>query len=129
VDVAFLFPGQGSREPGMLHHLISDQDTEAGVREMSGVLGFDVLSLDSAKALKSTIGVQLSSLAAGVATAPCLPNVGICPSVVAGMSVGALPLPLLRMRSGFQMPPTLQGTFTRKDVAWVRERRPLTAHQ
>jgi malonate decarboxylase epsilon subunit len=89
VDVAFLFPGQGSQEPGMLHHLMPDQDTEGVVREMSGVLGFDVLSLDTPKALKSTIGVQLSLLAAGVATARCLLNLGIRPSVVAGMSVGA----------------------------------------
>jgi malonate decarboxylase epsilon subunit len=89
VDVAFLFPGQGAQEPGMLHHLIPDQGTEAVAREMSGVLGFDVLSLDTAKALESTIGVQLSLLAAGVATARCLLNLGIRPSVVAGMSVGA----------------------------------------
>jgi malonate decarboxylase epsilon subunit len=89
VEVAFLFPGQGSQEPEMLHHLMPDQDTEAVVREMSGALGFDVLSLDTANALKSTIGVQLSLLAAGVATARCLLNLGIRPSVVAGMSVGA----------------------------------------
>src|ERR1700730_4954518 len=73
----------------MLHHLMPDQDTVGVVREMSAVLGFDVLSLDTAKALKSTIGVQLSLLAAGVATARCLLNLGIRPSVVAGMSVGA----------------------------------------
>lgn len=73
----------------MLHHLMPDQGTEAVVREMSSVLGFDVLSLDTAKALESTIGVQLSLLAAGVASARCLLNLGIRPSVFAGMSVGA----------------------------------------
>jgi len=89
VDVAFLFPGQGSQEPEMLHHLMPDQGTDAVVREMSSVLGFDILSLDTAKALESTIGDQLSLLAAGVASARCLLNLGIRPSVVAGMSVGA----------------------------------------
>ena len=88
MDVAFLFPGQGSQEPAMLHHLMPDQGMEAVVREVSSVLGFDILSLDTAKALESTIGVQLSLLAAGVASARCLLNLGIRPSVVAGMSVG-----------------------------------------
>jgi malonate decarboxylase epsilon subunit len=89
VDVAFLFPGQGSQEPGMLHDLMPGQDSEAVLREMSDTLGFDVLSLDTARALKSTIGVQLSLLASGVATARHLLSRSICPSVVAGMSVGA----------------------------------------
>jgi len=89
VDVAFLFPGQGSQEPGMLHDLTPGQGTEAVLREMSGTLGFDVLPLDTAGALKSTIGVQLSLLASGVATARHLLSRGIRPSVVAGMSVGA----------------------------------------
>ena len=69
VEVAFLFPGQGSQEPGMLHDLTPGQGTEAVLREMSGTLGFDVLSLDTAGALKSTSRVQLSLLASGVATA------------------------------------------------------------
>lgn len=43
VEVAFLFPGQGSQEPGMLHDLTPGQGTEAVLREMSGTLGFDVL--------------------------------------------------------------------------------------
>src|SRR5260370_7393455 len=89
VEVAFLFPGQGSQEPGILHDLTPGQGTEAVLREMSGALGFNVLSLDTAGALKSTIGVQLSLLASGVATARHLLSRSIRPSVVAGMSVGA----------------------------------------
>ena len=90
MEVAFLFPGQGSQEPGMLHDLTPGQGTETVLREMSGTLGFDVLSLDTAGALESTIGVQLSLLASGVATARHLLSRGMRPSVVAGMSVGTI---------------------------------------
>jgi malonate decarboxylase epsilon subunit len=89
LEVAFLFPGQGSQEPGMLHDLTPGPGTEAVFREMSGTLGFDVLSLDTAGALKSTTGVQLSLLASGVATARQPLTRSIHPSVVAGKSVGA----------------------------------------
>jgi hypothetical protein len=103
VAVVFLFPGQGSQEPGTLHHLIADQGTEAVVREMSGVLGFDALSLDTAKALKSTIGVQLSLLAAGVATARVCSTSVFVPLWSPACPLVLLLLPLLRMRSRFQI--------------------------
>jgi malonate decarboxylase epsilon subunit len=89
VEVAFLFPGQGSQESGMLHHLMPGLETESVLQEMSDLLGFDVISLDTTEALQSTVGVQLSLLASGVAAARYLVSRGIHPSVVAGMSVGA----------------------------------------
>ena len=65
MKVAFLFPGQGSQEPEMLHHLISHRAAEEVLQEMSQTLGFDVRITDSENALKSTIFVQLALLAQG----------------------------------------------------------------
>jgi len=69
MKVAFLFPGQGSQEPEMLHHLISHPATEEVLQEMSQTLDFDVRVTDGQGALKSTVCVQLALLASGVATA------------------------------------------------------------
>jgi malonate decarboxylase epsilon subunit len=65
MKVAFLFPGQGSQEPEMLHRLISHRATEEVLQEMSQTLGFDVRVTDSEHALKSTISIQLALLAQG----------------------------------------------------------------
>jgi malonate decarboxylase epsilon subunit len=89
MNPAFLFPGQGSQRPGMLHDLVHDSATRGVTEEMSRVLGFDVRSLDSAAAFQSTVSVQLALLASGVATARMLLDNGVRPSVVAGLSVGA----------------------------------------
>jgi len=89
MKVAFLFPGQGSQEPEMLHHLISHPAAEEVLQEMSQTLGFDVRITDSANALKSTIFVQLALLASGVATARVLVQSGVRPTAVVGLSVGA----------------------------------------
>ena len=89
MKVAFLFPGQGSQEPEMLHHLISHRATEEVLREMNQTLGFDVRVTDSENALKSTISIQLALLASGVATARVLIQSGVLPTAVVGLSVGA----------------------------------------
>jgi malonate decarboxylase epsilon subunit len=77
VNIAFLFPGQGSQVPKMLHHLISHRAAEEVLQEMSQTLGFDVRSTDSENALKSTTSVQLSLLASEVATARVLIQRGL----------------------------------------------------
>jgi malonate decarboxylase epsilon subunit len=41
MKVAFLFPGQGSQEPGMLHHLISHPAAGEVLQEMSQTLGLE----------------------------------------------------------------------------------------
>jgi malonate decarboxylase epsilon subunit len=51
------FPGQGSQEPEMLHHLISHRAAEEVLQEMSQTLGFDVRVTDSENALKFTISI------------------------------------------------------------------------
>src|SRR5277367_2144647 len=69
MSVAFIFPGQGSQSPGMLHHLLDHPAVVRTVDEISEVLHSDVRNLDSELGLKSDVSVQLTLLAAGIATA------------------------------------------------------------
>jgi malonate decarboxylase epsilon subunit len=90
MNTAFLFPGQGSQRPGMLHDLRQHIATSSCVlHEMSRVLGFDILTLDSERALQSTVAVQLALLASGVLMARTLIESGVVPTTVLGMSVGS----------------------------------------
>lgn len=89
MSVAFLFPGQGSQEPGMLHELPEHPMIRKTIEEASSVLGRDVLLLDTKEALSSTIAVQLSLLISGVAIARVLKSEGAVPDIVAGHSVGS----------------------------------------
>ena len=72
MSVAFIFPGQGSQSPGMLHHLLDHPAVVRTVDEISEVLHSDVRNLDSEQGLKSDVSVQLTLLAAGIATARAL---------------------------------------------------------
>ncbi|MGO4332857.1 malonate decarboxylase subunit epsilon [Cupriavidus sp. 2TAF22] len=83
------FPGQGAQRAGMLHALPDHPAVHATVAETSAALGEDVLALDSAAALASTVAVQLCLLTAGVAMARCLLAEGARPDAVAGLSIGA----------------------------------------
>ncbi|GJH19787.1 malonate decarboxylase subunit epsilon [Caballeronia novacaledonica] len=90
--IAYLFPGQGAQTPGFLHRLGGDAPHPAIVRtlaEASAVLGEDVLALDTADALASTVAVQVALVVAGVTAARALAEEGIEPEAVAGLSVGA----------------------------------------
>ncbi len=89
MSIAFLFPGQGSQFPGMLHQLLDHPEVERTLEEISSVVGSDVRGLDSEQALKSSVSVQLALLASGVATARALIEQGVQPAVVCGLSVGA----------------------------------------
>jgi malonate decarboxylase epsilon subunit len=89
MGVAFLFPGQGSQVSGMLHALPDHSAIARTLDEVSDSLGQDVLGLDSAAALQSTVSVQLALLASGVAVARALIADSVEPQAVAGMSVGA----------------------------------------
>jgi malonate decarboxylase epsilon subunit len=89
MSVAFLFPGQGSQVPGMLHNLPDHPDVTCTLDEASTALHRDVRDLDSAEALESTVSVQLALLTAGVAIARALAAEGIAAEAVAGLSVGA----------------------------------------
>jgi malonate decarboxylase epsilon subunit len=89
MSVAFLFPGQGSQAPGMLHSLPDHAAVARTLDEVSSALGADVRGLDSAEALQSTVSVQLALLTSGVAVARALFEEGVKPEAVAGLSVGA----------------------------------------
>lgn len=89
MGIAFLFPGQGSQIPGMLHTLPDHPAIRQTLDEVSQVLGSHVQDLDSPSALESTVSVQLALLSAGVATARALIAEGVEPEAVAGLSVGA----------------------------------------
>src|SRR6267142_40378 len=89
MSAAFLFPGQGSQVPGMLHTLPDHPAIGRTLDEVSESLGENVLELDSTEALRSTVSVQLALLASGVGVARALIAEGVEPEAVAGMSVGA----------------------------------------
>ncbi|MDR5834282.1 malonate decarboxylase subunit epsilon [Caballeronia sp. LZ034LL] len=90
--IAYLFPGQGAQTPDFLHWL-GGADPHPAIRktldEASEALGIDVLTLDTATALASTVAVQVTLVVAGVAAARALADEGITPHAVAGLSVGA----------------------------------------
>lgn len=90
--IAYLFPGQGAQTPGFLHRLGGDRphpEIARTLNEASDALGEDVLALDTADALASTVAVQVALVVAAVAGARALADEGIEPEAVAGLSVGA----------------------------------------
>lgn len=89
MSTAYLFPGQGAQTPGFLHRLPEHPAVSATLDEAAAVLGMDVLSLDTAEALASTVAVQLGSLIAGVAVVRALAHEGVQVDAAAGLSVGA----------------------------------------
>jgi malonate decarboxylase epsilon subunit len=89
MSVAFIFPGQGSQSPGMLHHLRNHPAVVRTLEEISDVLHSDVRNLDSEVALESDISVQVALLTAGVSTARALIEQEVQPAAVSGLSVGA----------------------------------------
>lgn len=89
MSVVFLFPGQGSQYPGMLHQLPDHPIITATLEEASVALGKDVLQFDTEQALSSTVAVQIALLVAGVATARVMLAEGATADMVAGHSVGA----------------------------------------
>jgi malonate decarboxylase epsilon subunit len=89
MSVAFLFPGQGAQNEGLLHYLPQHPEVTRTISEARTLLGQDIGALDNAEALHSTIAVQTALLIAGVATARALMAERVLPAAVAGMSIGA----------------------------------------
>lgn len=89
MSIAYLFPGQGAQTPGFLHRLPEHPAVSATLDEAAAVLGMEVMSLDDAGALASTVAVQLSVLIAGVAVLRALAYEGLTVDAAAGLSVGA----------------------------------------
>jgi malonate decarboxylase epsilon subunit len=91
MTLALMFPGQGAQSPGFLHRLPQHEAVAATLGEASAALGLDVLTLDSAEALRSTVAVQIGLTVAGVACSRALAHEGLVPQFSAGLSVGAFP--------------------------------------
>ncbi|MEI9974966.1 MAG: malonate decarboxylase subunit epsilon [Ignavibacteriota bacterium] len=89
MSIAYLFPGQGAQAPGMLHALPHHPAVARTLSEVSEILRRDILELDTAEALRSTVSVQLALLTAGVAVARALVEESVAPLAVAGLSAGA----------------------------------------
>ena len=89
MSIAYLFPGQGAQTSGFLHRLPEHPAVKSTVEEAAAVLDMDVMSLDSAAALASTVAVQISLLIAGVAVMRALAHEGLEVDAAAGLSVGA----------------------------------------
>jgi malonate decarboxylase epsilon subunit len=89
MNIAYLFPGQGAQTSGFLHRLPEHPAVNSTLEEAAAVLDMDVMSLDSAAALASTVAVQISLLIAGVAVMRALAHEGLEVDAAAGLSVGA----------------------------------------
>ena len=89
MSIACLFPGQGAQTAGFLHRLPEHPAVNSTLEEAAAVLDMDVMSLDSAAALASTVAVQISLLIAGVAVMRALAREGLEVDAAAGLSVGA----------------------------------------
>jgi malonate decarboxylase epsilon subunit len=87
--LACLFPGQGAQSDGFLHRLPPHPVVQATIAEASDVLSFDVLTIDTPEALRSSVAVQIGLVVAGVATARRLADEGFDIALTAGLSVGA----------------------------------------
>ena len=73
----------------MLDRLPDHPAVRQTLEEVSAELGYDVRTLDSPEAIRSTVPVQLALLTAGVAATRALEAEGVIPEFVAGLSVGA----------------------------------------
>ncbi|WP_173917549.1 ACP S-malonyltransferase [Halobacillus sp. Marseille-Q1614] len=89
MSTAFLFPGQGSQQPRMLHNLPDDPEVIKTLEEASDELNESVSLWDEPEKLKSTVAAQVCLLVSGVASARLLQKEQSFPSFVAGHSVGA----------------------------------------
>jgi malonate decarboxylase epsilon subunit len=92
MSVAFLFPGQGSQQPGMLKMLPRTPAADAVLDEFACWAGAldQPTDIDGADALRDTAHAQIALLVAGVACARALSeDRGLTPEFVAGHSVGA----------------------------------------
>src|ERR1700683_4392275 len=89
MSIAFIFPGQGSQFPGMLHQLLDHPAVVRTLDEISEDLQSDVRTLDTERGLEFTVDVQIALLAAGVATGRALIEQDASLTAVSGLSVGA----------------------------------------
>jgi len=87
--IAFLFPGQGAQQPGMLRDLSAIPGGAALVDHASRMLGRELTADDTPSGYAGTAAAQRALFVAGVASARALIAGGVRPQAVAGHSVGA----------------------------------------
>ncbi|MBP1970031.1 malonate decarboxylase epsilon subunit [Virgibacillus natechei] len=87
--VTFLFPGQGSQFPNMLHSLPNHTKIYEVIERAGACLDENPYDWCVPSALISTRNIQLSMLTMGVSCARALMAEGVTPKFVAGHSVGA----------------------------------------
>ncbi|MEX3959302.1 malonate decarboxylase subunit epsilon [Trinickia sp. EG282A] len=87
--LACLFPGQGAQSAGFLHRLPPHPIVQTTLAEASDALSFDVLTIDTPDALRSSVAVQVGLVVAGVATARRIAAAGFDIALTSGLSVGA----------------------------------------
>ncbi|SNS83935.1 malonate decarboxylase epsilon subunit [Streptosporangium subroseum] len=90
MSVAFLYPGQGTQRPGMLHDLPGHPAVTATLAEAERIMPGSSRQ-DTAEALKSTVTTQVALCVAGVAATHALADEGAAPDAVAGHSSGTFP--------------------------------------
>ncbi|WP_162641725.1 ACP S-malonyltransferase [Streptosporangium sp. 'caverna'] len=90
MSVAFLYPGQGTQRPGMLHGLPGHPAVTATLAEAERILPGSSRQ-DTAEALRSTVTTQVALCIAGVAATRALADEGAAPDAVAGHSSGTFP--------------------------------------
>ena len=92
---AFLFPGQGAQEPGMLKDICDAYpEAKAVVDEVSKITGVDMPKLmweSEKEVLSRSDNSQLAITTASIATMKVLESKGITPSASMGFSLGEFP--------------------------------------
>ena len=92
---AFLFPGQGAQEPGMLKEICEAfPEARKVVDEVSAISGLDMTKImwESEKdVLSRSDNSQMAIMTASLATMKVLESKGITPSASMGFSLGEFP--------------------------------------
>ena len=88
MSLAFLFPCQGSQQPGMLSRLPNGDIKEYHLQAACRTLGRPITELESEEALTGTEATQIALYLAGVVGSKTLIRTGVKPSYCAGHSIG-----------------------------------------
>ena len=92
---AFLFPGQGAQEPGMLKEICEAfPEARKVVDEVSSISGLDMTKImweSEKEVLSRSDNSQMAIMTASLATMKVLESKGITPSASMGFSLGEFP--------------------------------------
>ncbi|WP_158734718.1 ACP S-malonyltransferase [Alteribacillus sp. YIM 98480] len=120
MSIAFLCPGQGSQQPGMLHRLPDHPQVQKTMNDAEDLLKKDVFSLDTEKEFQSTTAVQISLFLWSIAMYRVFRAEGVKPDMAAGHSVGAFSAAVIVEALSFKEALKL----VRKRGKWMEEEHP-----